>query len=149
MNKEEEIQQKLLIKFPYLDGKIRIQRVRRIFVNVPSEKIDEVLNFADQDLNFSTLCTISGLDEGATLGFIYHLARADGIILNLSINVPKENPVINTVKNRFPNSIIYERELVDLLGAKVQGLPEGPRYPLTDDWPAGLYPLRKDQKKEQ
>ena len=48
--------------------------------------------------------------------------------------------------DRFPAAEIYERELIDLLGAKVAGLPEGKRYPLPDDWPAGEYPLRKDWK---
>jgi Ni,Fe-hydrogenase III component G len=33
---------------------------------------------------------------------------------------------------------------MDLLGIKVEGLPEGRRYPLPDNWPQGQYPLRKD-----
>jgi Ni,Fe-hydrogenase III component G len=28
----------------------------------------------------------------------------------------------------------------------VEGLPAGNRYPLTDDWPADQFPLRKDWK---
>jgi len=35
---------------------------------------------------------------------------------------------------------------MDLFGAKVEGLPEGPRYPLPDDWPKNQFPLRKDWK---
>jgi Ni,Fe-hydrogenase III component G len=50
------------------------------------------------------------------------------------------------VTDRFPSAHIYERELIDLLGAKVEGLPPGNRYPLTDDWPKDQYPLRKDWK---
>ena len=42
-----------------------------------------------------------------------------------------------------------ERELMDLLGAKVEGLPAGKRYPLSDDWPTDEYPLRKDWKKKE
>ena len=35
---------------------------------------------------------------------------------------------------------------MDLLGIKVNGLAEGQRYPLPEDWPKGDYPLRKDWK---
>ena len=52
------------------------------------------------------------------------------------------------MSDRFPAAHIYERELVDLLGAKVEGLPPGNRYPLPDDWPEVQYPLRKDWKQE-
>jgi Ni,Fe-hydrogenase III component G len=46
----------------------------------------------------------------------------------------------------FVGAEIYERELVDLLGVKVEGLPSGNRYPLMDDWPKDQFPLRKDWK---
>jgi Ni,Fe-hydrogenase III component G len=89
---------------------------------------------------------MTGLDLGATLGVIYHLARPSGIVLNLATAVPKEKPVLQSITARFPAAACYERELADLLGFQVQGLPEGPRYPLPDSWPAGQYPLRKDWK---
>ena len=69
-------------------------------------------------------------------------------MLNLKLAVPKAKPVIKTVSGLFPGCVIYERELVDLLGAEVEGLPPGERYPLPDNWPAGQYPLRKDWKPE-
>ncbi|MDD5432403.1 MAG: NADH-quinone oxidoreductase subunit C, partial [Candidatus Omnitrophica bacterium] len=51
-----------------------------------------------------------------------------------------------SVISYFPGAEIYEREVVDLFGAKVEGLPPGNRYPLTDDWPTDQFPLRKDWK---
>ena len=48
----------------------------------------------------------------------------------------------------FPGAELYERELVDMFGISVEGLPAGNRYPLPDDWPQGQHPLRKDWKKE-
>ena len=97
---------------------------------------------------FPFLCTITGLDNGATLGAMYHLARESGVMLNLSVNVPKENPVLQTVSGYFPAADAYEREMNDLLGTDVQGLPPGNRYPLPDDWPKDQHPLRKDWKVE-
>lgn len=92
------------------------------------------------------LCTITGTDEGEKIGFIYHIAKEDGTILGLKTYAPKTNPVIKTITDSFPPADIYERELMDLLGAKIEGLAPGRRYPLSDDWPADEYPLRKDWK---
>jgi len=148
MNIEEEVQQELIKSFNFLDGKIRISRIRRIFFEMPVDKLEEVLEFLMDKIHFNILCTITGLDEGITIGILYHLTRKDGVIINLKISIPKDNPKIKTITNYFPGAEYYERELVDLLGAEVEGLPEGPRYPLPDGWPEGQYPLRKDWKSD-
>jgi len=147
MAEEQAILEELTAKFPLLKDKVRVQRVRRLFAQVPSDDVREVFGYLVREMNFPILCTITGLDEGATLGVIYHLARESGIVLNLATSVPKERPALGTVTDYFPAADAYERELVDLLGFQVQGLPAGPRYPLPDDWPAGECPLRKDWKK--
>jgi membrane-bound hydrogenase subunit beta len=143
---EEEILKRLVGEFPFLQDKIRIQRKRRIFASVDEQNFEKVFVFAMRNLEFTILCTITGLDNGATLGFIYHMARIDGITLNIQIEVPKEDPVIQTMTKYFSCAEIYEREVMDLLGAKVEGLGEGERYPLPDSWPKDEYPLRKDWK---
>ncbi|MDD5136962.1 MAG: NADH-quinone oxidoreductase subunit C [Candidatus Omnitrophica bacterium] len=147
MTKEESIQSELVKKFGALEGKTRIQRPRRIFTEAPPGSFREIFEYAIQKLGFVVLSTITGLDEGTTLGFMYHIAREDGIMLNIKVSVDRNNPVIKTITEYFPAADIYERELMDLLGAQVQGLPKATRYPLSDDWPADEYPLRKDWKK--
>ncbi len=145
---EEDIKKELISKFDYLGDKIRVQRIRRLFADVPANSFAEVFGYAVEKMGFVILATITGLDEGPTLGFIYHLAKENGTILNLHTSVPKETPVIQTITSYFPAADAYERELVDLLGAQVEGLPAGNRYPLPDNWPAGQYPLRKDWNPE-
>jgi Ni,Fe-hydrogenase III component G len=145
MAREEEIRSVLTSNFPSLAGRIIIQRARRIFVQVPAADFEAVFRFAVNNLGVSFLGTITGLDEGDNFGFIYHLAAQGGIMLNLKISVPKGS-AIKTITPYFPSADIYERELVDLLGAEVEGLAEGRRYPLPDDWPSGEHPLLKDWK---
>ena len=141
----EKVRAGLVAQFDFLAGHSRTTRARRVWAEVPYERFREVLEFADRQMGFSHLCTITGLDEGETLAVLYHIARPeDGVVLTFKTGVPKANPVLQTVSSLFPDSIIYERELVDLLGMQVQGLPEGKRYPLPDGWPQGQYPLRKD-----
>ena len=144
MTLEERIVSELTGKFPCLTA--HVQRVRRISATVAYERFAEVFSYAIDAAAFTILCTITGLDEGDTLAFIYHLAKEDGTMLNLKTAVPKQDPLLATVTGRFPSAEIYEREVADLLGARIEGILEGKRYPLPDDWPAGEYPLRKDWK---
>ncbi len=146
MPAEENIKQDLEKKFIYLENKVRIQRPRRLFLDIDLMSLEEVFEYAVKGLKFSHLISITGLDEQDRIAFIYHLAADNGVVLNLKTAVLKTNPEINTVTKHFPGAEIYERELVDLFGVKVAGLPAGNRYPLTDDWPKDQFPLRKDWK---
>lgn len=142
----ENVKEELLKHFSYLEGKINIPRQRRISLEVELSNFKQVFEYAKNELKFSHLVSITGLDEQDSLSFIYHMAHDSGIVLNLKTSVSKENPRIESVIKYFSCAEIYERELVDLFGAKVEGLPEGNRYPLTDDWPTNQFPLRKDWK---
>lgn len=145
---EEKVKQDLMAKFGLAEDKFLIQRSRRITVDIPTQMFDSVFAYATHELGFVILCTITGLDGDATMEFIYHIARENGIILNIRIHISKDSLVLKTISGQFPAADIYERELADLLGVKVEGLKKGSRYPLPDGWPEGNYPLRKDWKKE-
>jgi Ni,Fe-hydrogenase III component G len=147
MADEARILESLKAKFDFIADKGRVARERRVWAEAPAERFREVFDFARQELGFSILCTITGLDEKEHLAIIYHLARQDGTVLGLKTSVPRAAPRIRTVSDAFPGCLGYERELVDLLGFEVEGLPPGKRYPLPDNWPAGEFPLRKDWKK--
>ncbi len=148
MAKEDQIQQEIVKQFPSLEGKIRFQRPRRLWAMVDEKDFIEVLEYLRKMQECTILTTMTGLDKGEMLAVIYHLARPDGIMLNVEIQVPRSNPTIKTVTYCFPSADLYERELIDLLGFKIDGLAQGFRYPLTDDWPEGEHPLRKDWKKD-
>lgn len=146
MSTEDNIKTELLQNFAFLENRIAAQRARRISADTEIQNFSAVFDYAVKRMGFTILCTITGMDEGAMMALIYHIARPDGVILNLKTRVPKENPVVKTVINYFPPADIYEREIMDLLGIVFEGLPDGKRYPLPDDWPKGSYPLRKDWK---
>ncbi|MCX5778533.1 MAG: NADH-quinone oxidoreductase subunit C [Elusimicrobia bacterium] len=149
MTIEQDIQQTLIQQFPFLDGKCTVKRARRLSATVDYAQFRTLFDFLADKTDFCILCTITGLDEGEQLSFIYHLAREDGVMIDLKTSVPKTNPIIKTVFDRFPAADIYERELIDLLGTQVEGLNPGRRYPLPDTWPIDEHPLRKDWKEKE
>jgi membrane-bound hydrogenase subunit beta len=145
MEKEEKIKQELINKFGFSEENFRIARKRRIFLDIGEDKIIEVIQYL-KDQGFVSLCTITGLDAGSIFQAIYHLADNEGCMINLKLAISKDRPVIQSVTPIFEGAVFYERELKDLLGIEVQGIPPGRRYPLPDNWPEGQYPLRKDWK---
>jgi len=143
---EEKIRLQLIQKFNLAQDKIKITRARRIFCEIDYAIFPQVLEYLFRELKFIFLCSLTGFDEGEKLAVMYHLAQEREIMVNVKVVVDKSKPVIKTVTHFYPCADVYEREIVDLLGFVVEGLPPGNRYPLTDDWPQGEYPLRKDWK---
>ncbi len=134
----------LAARFPALAPAIAAPRARRVTCLAPREVVREVLEHAVEALGFDRLCAVTGYDERTTFAASYALSRPDGTVLSLRTQVPRERPVLRSVTDRFPGAANYERELVDLFGFEVEGLPPGKRYPLPDDWPLDSKPLRKD-----
>jgi membrane-bound hydrogenase subunit beta len=142
---ENKIVKQLIDKFPYLEGKIRVQRVKCIIsAALEKKEIREVLEFAWHNIGFIIPHVIVGVDDGEDLGVIYVFSNDEKILLALKLRIPKKDPVIKCISILFPSMLWYERELVDLFGIQITGLPDGPNYPLPDGWPKGNYPLRKE-----
>ena len=142
--KEESILNSLTTHFDFLREKGKVTRERRIFIDVPREKIKEFADFVKNKLGFTWLTTITGLEAGDSYQMIYHFADSQGIVLNAKIEAPKTDAVFDTVTEYYNGAMLYEIEIHNLLGVHINGIPEDISYPLPDGWPAGQYPLRKD-----
>ncbi len=144
MSDAATVVREIVSAFPALEGKATVQR-DRVWLDVDRASFFPVFERLVKELGFANLLMITGLDVGSDLEFIYHLARNRGGIANVKVRCPKgeSHPSITGL---FPGGGIYERELIDLLGAKIGGLPEGSRYPLPDNWPKDEHPLLKDWK---
>ena len=141
--KEEELKKLIEDKFGAGLG-VNIQRTRRVWLETTPDKLVETLEFL-KAAGYNHLSTITGFDEGENLGAFYH-ATDTHIIATIKVKTPLAAPALPTVTSVFPGAVSYERELEDLLGIKVEGLPSGRRYPLSDDFPKDQYPMRKSWK---
>lgn len=92
------------------------------------------------------LSAITGLDLGVNAGqleVLYHFCTG-AAVLTLRVVIDREHPVIPSICGVLPAAIFYERELREMLGVDISGMSNTDRLFLPDDWPDGLYPLRKD-----
>ncbi|MDD2773957.1 MAG: NADH-quinone oxidoreductase subunit C [Elusimicrobiales bacterium] len=145
MEKENALKTALETNFASLVSDVKIARPRRLWATTSVANFKEVINWLNKEQGFTHLSTITGVDSGANFEFLYHIANG-GLMLTLKVLVPSANPTAATVTDIFPGAEDYERELVDMFGATITGLPPGNRYPLPDGWPEGQYPLRKSWK---
>lgn len=73
----------------------------------------------------------------------YIFSRYSGTdLLNLRVNIDRDNAVIDSLANMLPSAEWEEREAYDLFGIKFKGHPDLRRILLPEDWPGR--PLRKD-----
>lgn len=73
---------------------------------------------------------------------LYHYCEG-AAIATLRVAVNYSNPVIPSICPVYPSATLYERELIEMFGVEITGTPNTDRLVLPDDWPAGVYPLRK------
>jgi NADH:ubiquinone oxidoreductase subunit C len=83
--------------------------------------------------------TVSGTDR---LEALYHFCE-DAAVVTLRVEVPYADPVVPTICGVIASATLYERELAEMFGITVTGAPNADKLLLPEDWPAGVYPMRK------
>jgi Ni,Fe-hydrogenase III component G len=115
----------------------------RIFVAVEPGKLVALVAKLKAELDCWYVITISGVDKGETYEILYHFGDTSGSI-NVRTRIPKAEPKLPSICAVIPGAILYERELQDMFGIVVENLPDPRPMLMSDDWPAGNFPLRKD-----
>ncbi|DAC72351.1 MAG TPA: NADH-quinone oxidoreductase subunit C [Thermoplasmata archaeon] len=92
----------------------------------------------------------SGYDLRDTIELVYHFSlfygtRGDELSLNMTVALPKSDPVIETITDIIPGALIAEQEKQEMLGVKILGIPKDTRVFIADDFPKGIYPWRRDE----
>lgn len=93
------------------------------------------------------LAAITGLDLGPAGGrieLLYHFCEG-AAVLTLRVMIARDaGATVPSLCALIPSAAFFERELEEMLGVVVANAPNHDPLFLPDDWPAGVYPLRKD-----
>jgi len=97
------------------------------------------------DGKWGYLVAITGLDAPANNGMelLYQFCEGSAAA-TLRVAVPYDKAVVPTVCNVIPAATLYEREIIEMFGITIEGTPNTDKLLLPDDWPDGVYPLRKE-----
>ncbi len=122
---------------------------RRVYITVDKKDIPMVCRYMYEDLG-GRLCTTSGVDTRSGIELLYHfMYPQDHQLITVRTKVGKPSPEIESIGTFMPAAVWIERELFDLLGVVFKNHPDSRRLIMADDWPEGVYPLRRDFKEPE
>ena len=78
-----------------------------------------------------------------TLEVLYHFCSGPCVLTLRVTNIRYTFPVLNSICSVIPMATLYERELGEMFGIKIVGTSVVDKLLLSDDWPDGIFPLRK------
>jgi NADH:ubiquinone oxidoreductase subunit C len=105
-------------------------------------------NGADEETQWIKVATdtnvISGPPKlGESFVVLYHFCNGEAT-LDLRVHPPSmKDASVPSICSQIPSATLYERELQEMFGIRVEGTPNSDRLLLPDDWPDNVYPLRK------
>jgi len=121
-------------------------RPNRLYFNVAKQNARELGRVLFEDFG-ARFATATGSDVGEELEVVYHFAYdAVGLVVNMRVRTPKGDPVLPSVTPVVPAAEWIEREMNDLVGIVFDGHPDPRRLILSDDWPEGVHPLRREDR---
>ncbi len=127
--------------------KVSAPRTKRIYVDVPASKSVRANRYLFDKLG-GRLATATGVDTRDAVEILYHWALDDeGVVVTVRTRAEKPALKIEAVSSFLPAAEWIEREIMDLFGVTFKNHPRPERLLLSDDWPQGVYPYRRDQEK--
>ena len=140
---DRDIEAKVKAKFETLAEKIFVRNERRIYVDVAPEKSLSANRIVFEEMG-GRLATASGVDMRDRVEVLYHYCFDEaGVVVTVRTWADKPELELDSVATILPGAEFIEREIQDLLGVRFRGHPDPRRLILADDWPEGVYPLRK------
>lgn len=85
----------------------------------------------------------TGFGYGGSIEVLYHFCN-QAAVLTLRVQLPYGHPEVPSICGIVPSATLFERELIEMFGVTVVDTPNTEHLLLPDDWPVGVYPLRKE-----
>ncbi len=145
MNRQE-ILQALKERFPEEVTGVYEKSAKRVYVEINPSAIVQMAQFIFKEIG-ARFIIASGVDARNHMEILYHFTEEDiDLVISLRVHLPKTKLEIDSLTPVFTAAQWIEREMHELLGINFLGHPELKPLLLPEDWPEGVYPLRKDYK---
>jgi len=119
---------------------------KRIYIEIKPESLVKMASYIFKDLK-ARFNTASGVDVRYHVEILYHFLIEDiNLLVSLRVKLQKPKLEIASLSPIFKGANWIEREIHEILGINFKDHPDLRRLLLADDWPDGVYPLRRDYK---
>lgn len=141
----DEVLKKITDKFGSNVLKVDKKNEKRAYVDIYPKDIVDFTKYIFKDLGLR-FNIASAVDDFDALEILYHfsLDRAGFVVTVRAILKDKEYPHIDTITTVTKSAWWIEREIHELFGVEFDGNSDLRPLLLPDDWPKGVYPLRKN-----
>jgi Ni,Fe-hydrogenase III component G len=129
---------------------IEQKATNRIFLSCEADNAYAVNKFLFEDVP-ARFVIATGIDAEHCFEVLYHFSYDQlGCVITVKAFIrDRQNPAIESIAPFLPAAEWIEREIHDLYGIDFKNHPNLRRLILSDDWPEGVYPLRKKAKNEK
>ena len=121
-----------------------------LLVTVAREKFLELIDILGE-LDYPHFHVMSGNDDGETIRQISHFSmfrregRGKEVTVTVTVNVPKNDLVVDSLHSRNPGTGYSEREMFEMLGIDHNGQPNKDLVFLPEGWDRSILPWRRDE----
>jgi NADH-quinone oxidoreductase subunit C len=126
-------------------GEVASASATRHSVLVEEAKVRAAIPYAFGALGLDRFVQLAALDTGDAIELRYVLSGPHGALVTLRTRLGRDRPRTASVHDLLPPAALYERQVHDLFGVEFAGHPRLDRLLLADDFPAGVFPLRKEK----
>ena len=115
-----------------------------VIIKANNELIPIIVGLRVKRLGY--LSAIVGVDLGPEINemeVLYYFCPESAVI-TLRVRVPRQNASLPSLCEIIPSAEVFERELHEMFGIEVTGMHTTEHLYLPDDWPGGVYPMRRD-----
>lgn len=145
MNREDALSRlKAVLGDRLLD--VEEKSARRVYIDVAPDDITKTSRLMVADLG-ARFQIATGVDTPVAIEVLYHWALDRlGCVFTVRTRLDRQDPEIESIAPFCPAAEWIEREMWELLGIRFRNHPDLRHLLLSDDWPEGKYPLRRDYR---
>lgn len=124
---------------------------RRVYIEIKPESLVKVASYIFKDLK-ARFNIASGVDTPTNTEILYHFSfeylnpEYLNVLISLRVKLDRDKPTVASLAPVFNGANWIEREMHDILGINFEGHPNLEKLLLSEDWPEGVYPLKRDYK---
>ncbi len=139
-----QLKNNLTLKFSEKILKWEEKNPRRLYAGIDPGSLREIAGYIFHELK-ARFATAAAVQTLAGFQILYHFSLdRSGVILSLRVKLGKKDPEVDSITEIVPAADWIEREMGELFGIRFRGRPDLRRLLLSEDWPEGVYPLRKN-----
>ena len=125
--------------------KVRGTGVRRVYLTSDRKDILGLCTYIHDVLNFEQASSVCGVDWVDHMQVVYHLSNYfSGIMIEITVDVPNDDPRIDSVALIWEGADWHERETYELFGIIFEGHPNLKRLLTPQNYE--FFPFRKSYK---